>query len=289
MLRSNRELRAALRKEIHLGANRNTGEELYVPLDDLRETSVHIIGAAGYGKSFYLRHLIDQLLVHRQPFGLIDPHRELYEYAVWRLRRSSVRPEQIVLLDPGDDRYSLGFNPLACGIADPGEAASMVLEAFLKAWGARSFDATPRLEGVLRGMFRLLIESGLTLLEGYDFLNVDNAAFRKALRERVSDRLVQQDWTEFEKLGKSDKLALVESSRNRLRRVLHAAPLQMMLAQTQSTLNLREVLDQGKFLLANLGGIAAPEDPTSHWRAPRQRDFPRREAARFAAGAGTGS
>lgn len=135
----------------------------------------------------------------------------------------------------------------------------MVLEAFLKAWGARSFDETPRLEGVLRGMFRLLIESKLTLLEGYEFLNIDNASFRRALREKVSDRLVRQDWEEFEKLAKTDKLALVESSRNRLRRVLHAAPIQMMLAQNQNTLNFKEVLDEGQFLLANLGGIAAPE------------------------------
>src|SRR5439155_12048049 len=135
----------------------------------------------------------------------------------------------------------------------------MVLEAFLKAWGAKDFDSTPRLEGVLRGMFRLLIESKLTLLEGYDFLNVDNAGFRRALRERVSDRLVQQDWAEFEKLAKPEKLALVESSRNRLKRVLHAEPVRWMLAQTRNTLDLRAVLDEGKYLLANLGGISAPE------------------------------
>lgn len=250
---------AALDGKLLLGKGKSSHRRYYLSLQDLKETSVHIIGAAGFGKSFYLRHLIDQLLVHHQPFGLMDPHSELYEYALWRLRRSSVRPEKIVLLDLGDTRYALGFNPLACGLPDPGESASMVLEAFLKAWGARSFDETPRLEGVLRGMFRLLIESKLTLLEGYDFLNVDNASFRKALRERVSDRLVRQDWEEFEKLAKTDKLALVESSRNRLRRVLHAAPLQLMLAQTQNTLNLKEVLDEGKFLLANLGGIAAPE------------------------------
>jgi hypothetical protein len=253
------ELEAELRGEILLGRGARTRERFYLSLEDLKETSVHIIGAAGFGKSFYLRHLIDQFLLYRQPFGLLDPHSELYEYALWRLRRSGVRPDRIVLLDPGDERYALGFNPLSCGLSDPGETASMVLEAFLKAWGAKDFDSTPRLEGVLRGMFRLLIESKLTLLEGYDFLNVDNASFRRALRERVSDRMVRQDWEEFEKLGKPDKRTLVESSRNRLRRVLQAAPVQMMLAQTQNTLNLRDVLDDGKFLLANLGNVSAPE------------------------------
>lgn len=248
-----------LNGEILLGRDAHSNQRHYLALDDLKETSVHVIGAAGYGKSYYLRHLIDQLVIHHQAFGVIDPHRELYEYALWRLRRAGVRPERIVPLDPADERYAIGFNPLSCGLPDPGETASMVLEAFLKAWGARSFDDTPRLEGVLRGMFRLLIESRLTLLEGYDFLNVDNAGFRRMLRERVSDRMIRQDWLEFEKLAKSDKLALVESSRNRLRRVIHAAPLQRMFAQTRNTLDFRAVLDEGKFLLANLGSISAPE------------------------------
>lgn len=254
-----REISAELNGELLLGQEPSSGRSVHLALDDLKETSVHVIGAAGFGKSYYLRHLIDQLVIHHQPFGVIDPHRELYEYALWRLRRAGVRAERIVPLDPAEDRYALGFNPLSCGLADPGETASMVLEAFLKAWGARSFDDTPRLEGILRGMFRLLIESRLTLLEGYDFLNVDNAGFRRALRERVSDSMVRQDWMEFEKLGKADKLALVESSRNRLRRVLHAAPLQWMFAQTRNTLDFKAVLDEGKYLLANLGSISAPE------------------------------
>src|SRR3972149_7800936 len=200
--------------QLLLGSGKASHRRYYLSLQDLKETSVHIIGAAGFGKSFYLRHLIDQLLIHGQPFGLLDPHSELYEYALWRLRRSSVRPEKIVLLDPGCNPYAPGFNPLSCGLPDPGESASMVLEAFLKAWGARSFDETPRLEGVLRGMFRVLIESKLTLLDGYEFLNVDRSGFRRALRERVSDPMVRQDWEEFEKLARADRLPPFGGLRN---------------------------------------------------------------------------
>jgi hypothetical protein len=254
-----RELDAELKGEVLLGHEPGLRRGVYLGLDDLKETSVHVIGAAGYGKSYYLRHLIDQLVIHHQSFAVIDPHREIYEYALWRLRRAGVRAERIVPLDPSDEQYAIGFNPLSCGLTDAGETASMVLEAFLKAWGARSFDATPRLEGILRGMFRLLIESRLTLLEGNDFLNVDNVALRRTLRERVSDPMIRQDWAEVEKLDRADKLALFESSRNRLRRVLQATSLQRMLAQTKNTLDFKAVLDDGKYLLANLGSISAPE------------------------------
>ena len=254
-----REFRADLNREVLLGTSISGAGPCYLSLDDLKQTSVHVVGAAGYGKSFYLRHLINQFVLLRQPFGVIDPHRELYEYALWRLRRSGVRADRIVLLDPGDTRYALGFNPLACGVPDAAETASMVLEAFLKAWGAASFDQTPRLEWVLRGMFRLLIDNNLTLLEGYDLLNVDNVGVRRLLGKRVTDPFVRQDFEEFEKFRKAEKLALVESSRNRLRRVIQAPALQWMLAQAEHTVDLRAVLDEGKFLLANLGSISAPE------------------------------
>lgn len=252
-------LRATSERRLLLGHDAASYRPYHLSLADLTQTSVHILGAAGYGKSYFLRHLIDQLVRQRQAFGLLDPHRELYEYALWRLKRAGVAPERIIPLDPSDTRYAVAFNPLNCGLADPDETASMVLEAFMKAWGARNFDQAPRMEGILRGMFRQLSEAGLTLLEGYDFLNVDNVALRKALREKVNDRFIQQDWAEFEKLPRAEKLALVESSRNRLRRLVHAEAMRMMLAQTSTSLNLQKVMDDGAYLLANLGGISAPE------------------------------
>ena len=145
MSHSHLELRAALRKEIHFGTGRYSGEELYVPLDEMKRTSTHISGAAGYGKSRMLMNLIRQFIRFGQPFAIIEPHRELIEFALSALRRSSVPKEKVVLLDPGDPDYSIAFNPLYCGITDPGIASSLVLESCLKAWGSASFDQTPRL------------------------------------------------------------------------------------------------------------------------------------------------
>ena len=254
------DLRAHFNGELMLGHGIRGPSPFYLSLEDLKETSVHVLGASGTGKSFWIRNLIDQFLIHRQAFGIIDPHRgELVDYALSRLRRAGVPPKDIVLIDPSDGRYAVGFNPLACGISDAGETTGLVLDAFLKAWGAESFDSTPRLEGVLRGVIRTLAENKLTLLDSYEFLNVDNASLRRALLAQVPDRFVQQDWAEYEKLAKPDRLALFESTRNRLRRLLHAAPLQHMFAQTQNTLDFRRLLDEGKFLLVNLGGVAAPE------------------------------
>lgn len=251
-----RSVHAYLNRDILLGKDTSAGGNAYLPLDTLMETSVHVIGASGYGKSFWLRSLIDQFVAFNQPFSVIDPHGDLYGHALSALRRSSVKPSRIVLLDPSDDRYATAFNPLRA-VADPAEASSLVLEACLKAWGAASFDQTPRMEGLLRGVFRMLAENNLTLLEAFDLLNVDRSDLRGALREQVADPFVRADWLEFEKLPRQDKLIVVESSRNRLRRFLQSIRIQQMIGQSRNVLNLREVMDQGQCLLVNLGGLAS--------------------------------
>lgn len=253
---AHRSVRAYLNRELTIGHDMTTRDAVYLPLDVLMETSVHVVGASGYGKSFWLRNLIDQLITHHQSFSVIDPHGDLFAYAVSALRRSSVPPDRIVLLDPSDDRYAVAFNPLL-SVDDPSEAASLVLESVLRVWGGDSFDATPRLESVLRGTFRLLAENHLTLLEAHQFLDVDNTDLRIALRERTSDVFLKDNWREYEKLSRQERLHVVESSRNRLHRFVQSALIQRMIGQTRNVLDVRRLMDDGQFLLVNLGGLAS--------------------------------
>jgi hypothetical protein len=258
-LPSDRRLVAELRREILLGTNVRTGGEEYVPLADLRRSSMHVIGASGYGKSFFLRSLIRQFIRCGQAFGVIDPHGDTARYAADALRRSAVARDRVIWLDPSDTRFSVAFNPLACGVNDPGDAASLTLEACLKAWRSASFDETPRLERLLRGTFRMLAENDMTLLEAIAVLSVDNGALRQALSARVPDAFVREEWAEFEKWPRHEKLALLESSRNRLQRFLQSRAVQHMIGQREHALNLRQVMDDGHYLIADLGRVTAPE------------------------------
>jgi|SRR5579871_4547603 len=245
--------------DISIGVDPVTGTSVTVPYDVLCSTSLHVIGAAGYGKSYWIRSFIDALIEQDARFAVVDPHTELVDYAVEALSRSQARARQIVLLDPSDRDFVLGFNPLMCGVADPSIATGMVMDAFLKGWGAASFDATPRLELLLRSTVRLLIDNGLTLREGLQILDPANESLRRSLRERVGDPFVREDFERFEQLPRADKLLMSESTVNRLRRFLQADSIQLMLAQTERTLDLRRVLDAGQYLLANLGGVTSRE------------------------------
>lgn len=248
--------------DIWIGNDPTSGAPVSVPFDTLCSTSVHVVGSAGAGKSYWIRHLIDTLLdqgIGVAPFGILDPHSELVDYALEALSRSGVRARHIVLLDPADRDYVLGFNPLMCGVADPSVATGMVMDAFLKGWGAASFDATPRLELLLRSTVRLLIDNGLTLREGLQVLDPANESLRRSLRERVTDPFVREDFLRYEQLPRADKLLMSESTTNRLRRFMQTDSVQLMLSQTERTVDLRRVLDDGQYLLVNLGGVTSRE------------------------------
>jgi type IV secretion system coupling TraD/TrwB family protein len=259
MTESERAFEAYLKNEIAIGNDVITGGMFYVPINTLSQTHIHCVGPSGSGKTRWLMSLILQLVQRGLPFGILSPHRDLYDFAVAALRRSSRRPQDVIPFDAGDERFSVAFNPLQTGLADPADQASMVMESCLKAWGHASFDSTPRLERVLRSMFLALATNRLTLLEAYEFLNVDNHDFRSALLANVDDDLVRADWLEFDKLSRPDRLAIVESSRNRLQRFYQHPRVQRMIGQTENPLDLYEVMERGQILLANLGSLPSPE------------------------------
>src|SRR5689334_21202787 len=58
-----------------------SGRPLYVSMRELEATSMHVLGASGFGKSFFLRTVIDQFVLNRCPHTVIDPHGELATYA----------------------------------------------------------------------------------------------------------------------------------------------------------------------------------------------------------------
>jgi hypothetical protein len=79
------------------------------------------------------------------------------------------------------------------------------------------------------------------------------------LCEGVSDHWFRQDWEDFEKVPRVEKIALIESSQNRLRRFLQSDAIRRMLGQRHHSLDLPRLMDGGGILLANVGNTNAPE------------------------------
>ena len=99
-------------KLLHLGAAQS-GKRLYLD-PEVRKTHMHVLGASGRGKSYFLEYLIRQDIRNGDGLCLIDPHGTLYRKVVaWCAEYSSLVPwDKLILLDASAAGWAFGFNPL---------------------------------------------------------------------------------------------------------------------------------------------------------------------------------
>jgi len=256
-----RRTQAYLDRELPLGRGARSGASVYVRPEDYLETHTHLIGSSNFGKSYYLEHLLRSYTELGIPAGLFDPHGDLAA-AYHRFLAASPRLRRrhgVIHLRPGDPFSAVGFNPFSCGLTEPGEIASLVLEAFFRVWGAATGNETPRLERVLRLMFHAFAENARPLTETYEFLRVENRAYRTRLLEGVRDEKVRQSWQEIELLPKSDKLDRLESSWNRLQRFLAFPAVERLFAPQERTVNFADLYRERRILVADLSLLPSTE------------------------------
>lgn len=217
-------------------------------LPDDRRRHVLAIGKTGQGKSTLLAHLIASDIRAGRGVGLLDPHGDLCEAILAGV--PSERTNDVILLDAGDARHPVSFNPLDCPRAeDRALVASGVLSAFKKLYGE---SWGPRMEHILRNTLLALLERpGSTLLTAVRLLSDDR--FRSDLTGTLADPIVRAFWQrEFPALPRKLQVEATAPVLNKLGHFVSTPLLRNILGQPKSTLQLRRILDEGKILLVNL-------------------------------------
>jgi hypothetical protein len=243
---------------LHLGYSA-TGTPIRINKDD-RKTHMHVIGSSGSGKSKFLEWLIRGDLRNRQGFCLIDPHGALYNDVVSYCAHE-VANRDIILLNLSSPDYVIGFNPFQK--SPSGDVSVQVdrrITATMHAWNVATTDQTPTLERILRLIYTSMLEQGLGLPEVQHLIDFNAQDVRSHLIDQLQTPLIQKEWREIQQLRAVDWRAETLSTKNRLFRLLTSPTLARFMGLPERTLNLREVMDQGKVLLVNL----APSDHLSH-------------------------
>ena len=259
-----RQSRARLNRELYLGRGKHTGRPYFVALAEYLATHIHLIGASNFGKSFFLEHLIRMLTNLGVPASLIDPHgdRARSFHAFLERRPRLMREKRVLHLAPGVLGAPLGLNPFDCGLADPGEVASLVLEAVLRAFGQESSNATPQLERVLRIQFHIFAANQMPLTESGQFLAAENRAFRENLLAKVGDEQLRLNWREIERLPLSEKRQVLLSPWNRVQRLLAFDAVQRLFAAKSGSVNFADVFAKRQVLVADLSRLPSKESQT---------------------------
>ncbi len=232
-----------------VGIDTETGGDVCLPQAS-RIQGLSVIGVSGTGKSTLVSNLLVQDIEQGRGGCLIDPHGDVTKSVLSRI--SPGRIEDVIYLDSTDAEYPFGLNLLECkDITDELEVQytlEQVRHIFEKVYGISS--DTPRMYDYLTNyLYTLIVNPGCTLLDIRPLLT--NEVYREKLLENVSNNAVLNFWNRYNNLKEQAQHDENNAILNRLNDFEHA-PLRNIIGQSRSTINLQEIMAQGKILLVKL-------------------------------------
>jgi len=233
-------------------------EDMYLSVQD-RLRHLYILGATGTGKSKLLEFLIRQDILSGRGLCLIDPHGDLFQSILHFLAgycSGNNDPEiaekiskRLVLIDPACTDWVMGFNPLEAIGVNPYSQALEFMGILKKLWSDAYWG--PRMEELMRNTMITLSLHGYTLLEAKTLLT--DPLFRGRLVADLPEGEVKEYWLyRYNQLSDRMQNTYREPILNRLSVFLSDPSIRIMVGQKKSTINFRQIMDQGKWLLVNL-------------------------------------
>ena len=214
-----------------------------------RSTHTYVIGQSGTGKSRAMESWIMQDILSGHGVGVIDPHGDLVNNIVMRLVGYPSVWERIVLVNPFDENWSIGINPLERIHGLPLERTSAFMtDVMMKIWGLNPTNA-PRMLWLVMNTFLALSDLGLTLLDIPRFLH--DKHYRNDLLPSISFSRVREYFQNEFPTDRETIIQWTSPALNKIGALIFDPDIRPMLAGGQ-TLNLRKVMDQEQVLLVNL-------------------------------------
>lgn len=234
---------------------RNEARRFGIKADD-RRRHMYLIGKTGMGKSTILENMIVGDIRAGRGVAVVDPHGDLAEKIIKYI--PSERLKDVIYFNPADIDHPIAFN-----IVEQVEphlrhlVASGLIGVFQKLW-ADSWG--PRLEYILRNAILAILDfPGSTILGVVRMLSDKN--YRKKVVANIKDPVVKAFW-EREFSSYADKFAseAVSPIQNKVGQFLSSSLMRNIIGQVKSSINIREVMDDGKILIMNLSKGRIGED-----------------------------
>lgn len=218
------------------------------PVDRLRH--MYVIGKTGMGKSTFMEGLITADIYDGNGVGVIDPHGETIENILKMIPES--RMDDVIVFDPGDIEYPVGFNLLEVRDGDDrsliaDSIVSVFKKEFENSWG-------PRLEYILTNAILTLLHcQNISLMVLPRLLSDDN--YRTFLLKQVKDPIILKFWNEeYAQIAKDPrrKSEEISSILNKVGRFTTNPMIRNIIGQITSSVDIKGAMDNGKILLINL-------------------------------------
>lgn len=236
---------------------------------------IQLSGDSGSGKSNALEVILERLLRHPGASLLfIDPHgpsaRKLRRM-ILAMGRSAAR--RLVYIRPGAIGETTQKLPTINPLLVPGEPGTLrwqarlavivdiVAKVLLAAWGEVDFNSKPILYKNVSRILTTLAYTGLSLADAKLFLDLHSAVYRPLVRA-CPDLIARHEMEELPDLRAADRLAQIESAKNRFLGLLSNPVFEAMVSRTTGALDFQSLYDERAIVLVDLdlGGVLRPMD-----------------------------
>jgi type IV secretory pathway TraG/TraD family ATPase VirD4 len=217
---------------------------------------MYLIGKTGNGKTTMMENMVISDIRAGHGVGVVDPHGDFAEKLLEFIPEERI--DDVVYFNPADVDYPMGFNPLEkVGNEYRHLVASGLMGIFKKIWP----DVwSARMEYILNNALLALLEiPGSTFLETMRLLS--DKEYRKTVVNNLSDPVVKSFWVdEFAKYTQRLESEATAAIQNKIGQFVSNPLVRNILGQSRSTINIREIMDEGKILIVNLSKGRIGED-----------------------------
>ena len=237
---------------------RKTGRMFGIKSKDRRQ-HVYVIGKTGAGKTCLLENMALQDVQNGEGLAIIDPHGGFVSDVLDKI--PSHRVNDVVYFNPADTEYPIAFNVLE--VPNPKYkhlVASGLMSVFTKIW-ANVWSA--RMEYILSNCILALLDTPGTTLLGLNRILVDRE-YRQKIIDNVKDPVVKSFWVNEYSLWREDyRNEAIAPIQNKVGQFLNVSLIRNIVGQSKSTINIQEIMDSGKILLADVSKGRIGEDNSS--------------------------
>ena len=217
----------------------------------VRGKHVHLIGRSGMGKSTVIESMILHDVSKGHGVAVLDPHGRLVQRILGLLPAEHV--DRVIYLDPGDPRWVPRWNPFRCGsdleISRVADDLVRAFKSFVTGWG-------DRLEHLLRhAIYALLHLPGSCLFDVSNLLRPksdESQHLRGEVLKVIDNTVAKLFWRHDFKNYNSTELS---PAQHKLSKLLTSGTVSLMLSQSESGFDFREVMESGKILLVDLSKV----------------------------------